>query len=295
VTTVPAPEPVRFDAVLSRTWALFKPNWTIALPPVIAFVIIMVGAGVLTAATVVAVLGTAATRHAAPDGGFVAGLVLGILVFTIVAVLLGLWGATAMYGMADAVWTRGSATLADGNAAFAARFGAVIVACVGLIGVFFVAMILALPTLGLALLALPLVTMYVFPAVVSGHRGGFEAIGESFQLVRRFFVPSALTLLILYAIAYGLGLIGSVGIIPLEFSMMGSKGDVPVLPPIPLLVVCGVFYLGSLVISVIYSGFQALALVGLYRELVARPDLAPPVPGFLPPPGPPPPAPVVPG
>jgi hypothetical protein len=294
VTTVPAPEPVRFEAVLSRTWALFKHNWSIALPPVIAFVIILIGAGVLAAAAVVAAIGTAASRHAAPGGGFVAGLVLGILIFTIAAVVLSLWSATAMYGMADAVWTRGSATLADGNAAFTARFGAVVVACVGLIGVFFLAMILALPTLGLALLALPLVTMYVFPSIVSGRRGGFEAIGESFRLVRRFFVPSALTLLILYAIAYGLGLIGSVGIVPLEFSMMGSKSEVPVMPPIPLLVIGGVFYLATLVISVIYSGFQALALVGLYRELIARPDL-PPAPGALPPPGPPPPAPVVPG
>ena len=290
MTTVQAPEPARFEAILSRTWALFKPNWTIALPPLIAIIVIVIGAAALGAASVVAAVGASATRNSHGAEGLVAGLIVAVLVYVIAAFLLAMWGVLAMYGMADAVWTRGSATFADGNATFFSRFGAVLVAFVGMVGIVFAALILALPTLGLALLAMPLVTMYVLPSVVSGRRGGFEAIGESFRLVRRFFVPSALTLLILYAIAYGLSFVGAIGIVPLEFSMMGTSGtSLPVFPPIPLLVICGTFYFASILLSVIYSGFQALALVGLYRELIAQPE-------YLPVPGPyPPPAPIVPG
>ena len=270
MTTVPAPAPVRFEAVLSRAWALFKPNWKIALPPVIALFVILIGAAAIAVATIVTAAGAAATRHTANAEAFAAVIIVVILLYCVAAVLIGVWSIVAMYGMADAVWTHGTATFADGNAAFS-RLGAVLVALVGMIGLMFAAVVLALPTLFISLLAFPLVTMYVVPAVVSGRRGGFEAIGESFTLVRRFFVPSALTLLILYAIAYGLGFVGAIGIIPVEFSMIGTKSDVPVMPPVPLLFFGGAFYLASLVLSVIYSGFQALVLVGLYRELIARP------------------------
>ncbi|HEY0396703.1 MAG TPA: hypothetical protein VGD01_19660 [Candidatus Elarobacter sp.] len=290
MTIVPAPAPVRFEAILSRTWALFKPNWTIALPPLIATIVIVAGAAALGAASVVAAVGAAATRGSHGSEGLVAGLIVAVLVYVIAASLLAMWGVLAMYGMADAVWTRGSATFADGNAAFFSRFGAMLVAFVGMIGIVFAALILAIPTLGLALIAMPLMTMYVLPAVVSGHRGGFEAIGESFRLVRRFFVPSALTLLILYAIAYGLGFVGAIGIVPLEFSMIGTSGNsLPVFPPVPLLVICGTFYFASILLSVIYSGFQALALVGLYHDLIAQPEYVPPAGPY------PPPAPIVPG
>ncbi|MBV8644423.1 MAG: hypothetical protein JO225_10960, partial [Candidatus Eremiobacteraeota bacterium] len=40
-------------------------------------------------------------------------------------------------------------------------------------------LLLAIPTLGIALIALPLFTMYVIPAVVSGGHDGYTAIGES--------------------------------------------------------------------------------------------------------------------
>jgi len=164
------------------------------------------------------------------------------------------------------------------------------VAWIGLFGVALVALILALPTLFLSVIALSFVTMFVFPAVVAGRRGGFEAIGESFRLIRRFFVPSIITWLVLYAIQYAISFLMFGAIMPVEFAAMPTGSDtMPQIPPIPLIALSGVLYVVSIVALLGYAGFQAVALVGLYHELRAQPELPPPAqPG--PPPTPPPPA-----
>ncbi|HEY0615617.1 MAG TPA: hypothetical protein VGC96_13280 [Candidatus Elarobacter sp.] len=288
-TAPPSPAPIGFNDLLSRSWALFKRNWAIALPPVIATMIFLVMIGAFTAAIVVAAIAKAGAPRASGTDAFIGLMVLGLLLCLVLGLVLILWGHLAMYGMADAAWSRGTATFADGFSAFRTRFGASLLALIGIIGLGFAALILMFPTLGLALLALPLVTMYVFPSVVSGGRGGFEAIGESFRLVRRFFVSSAVTLLILYAIAYGLGFLGAIGIVPLEFAMMpGGSNAPPVIPPLPMIVVCGGIYFASILVSLAYGGFQAVVLVGLYRDLMAQPPKEEPLPvrppGTLPPP-----------
>jgi hypothetical protein len=277
VTTAPAPKPLAFDALLSRSWALFKRNWTVALPPFIAAAAIMV---VLVVLVIVFVI--AAIAHGNPEhwsGGFIATLVGAYLVFLAFAVLASLWAAIATYGMADAAWERGSATLGDGMAAFGARAGAAFVAGIGIFGLAIAALILLLPTLGLSLLALPLVTMYALPAVVSGGRGGFEAIRESFLLVRHFFGQSAIVYLVLYAIQYGISLLMVAAVVPLEFATLPMGSDTEFrMPPFPLLGFSGVMYVVTIVALVAYNGFHALALVGLYRDLIAqaRPQALPP-------------------
>ena len=274
MTTVPAPGPIGFDTLLSRSWTLFRRNWIVALPPVIAGVIVILALMVLVAVFVVAALAAGGLKR----GGspvpvpFFAGY-FGIM---LVAIVLYLWGYTAMFGMADAAWERGTATFGDGSAAFFARAGAVFVAGIGLFGVGIAALILALPTLLLALLAYPVVTMYVMPAVVSGGRGGFEAIGESFQLVRRFPGQSIIAFLVLVAIWYGISFIGGFFVLPLEFSMLPQGSEtVPHAPPIALAVICGLGYLVAMAASMAYSGFFALALTGLYRDLAPRANASP--------------------
>ena len=279
MTAAPAPKPLAMDALLSRSWELFKRNWTVALPPFIAAAALMV---VLIVLVIVCV--TAAIAHGNPahwSAGFIAMLVGAYLLFIAFTLVASLWAGVATYGMADAAWERGTTTLGDGMAAFSARAGAAFVAAVGIFGLAIAALILLLPTLGLSLLALPFATMYVFPAVVTGRRGGFEAIKESFQLVRRFFGASAIVYLVLYAIQYGISLLMIVAIVPLEFATLPMGGGEEYhVPSIPLLGFSGALYAVTIVALIAYNGFHTLALVGMYRDLIAQP-----APQALPPAG----------
>lgn len=279
IVTPPAPEPIPFETLLSRSWALLRRNWIIVLPPIIAVVLVTAGVIALMAGFVAQALahgGHARGASPPPGGGFA-----GIFAFAALAIVLSLWANAAMFGMADAAWAKGTATFADGNAAFRTRAGALIVAYVGLIGLAIVAAILILPTLGLAILALPLFTMYVIPSVVTGGRDGFTAIAESFRLVVRFFGASALALLILLGIQWGISMLATAPLYPLQLSIISSIGPagVPRLPPAPLLVAGGVWFVIAMAIGQAYTGYYAIAIVGLYRSLFGRPGTEePPAP-----------------
>ncbi len=270
MTAPPVRDPLAFDALLSSSWVLFRRNWIVALPPLIAAVIVIGVVAVLAAVALVWAIG-AGSKHESLEPLYAVGLLLYVLL-CIGGIALSIWAYCAMFGMADAAWEHGTTTFADGNAAFRARGGAFLVAIIGFIGVGIVALILALPTLFIALLALPLFTMYALPAVVGGGRGGFEAIGDSFRLVRRFFLPSLITCVVLYGIAYGISFIAAIPIVPLELAMMPGSGEtMPHVPPIPLLVFGGIGYLAAIVVQLAYTGFYAIAIVGMYRALIAQP------------------------
>lgn len=286
MTTLPAPGPIGFDTLLSRSWELFKRNWIVALPPVIASFVSLSVVGALATVLIVSAFTAAATDKIDRLGSVLAGsFVVSFFAVALLVAVLSFWAYTATFGMADAAWERGRASFADGNAAFFRRGGATFVAFVGMVGLSIAALILALPTLGLALLALPLALMYVMPAVVSGGRGGFAAIGESFRLVRRFPGQSIIAILILVAILYGTSFIGAFFVMPVEFAAMppgGAEPALPRLPPIGLLVGCGIGYVLSLIVTTAYYGYMAIALTGLYRDLAPRADVPPvPVPATL--------------
>ena len=269
-------EPIAFDRLLAQSWALFKQNWIVAAPPLIAGGVVLVTLAVLAAFAAAALTAGKDVNH--PSGSTIVLLVGAYLLFAVVALPAAWWAVLAQYGMADAVWLRGTTGLREGTAAFRARWAPSFVAVLGLTGLAIAALILALPTLGIALLALPLFTMYVVPSVVGGGRRGFAAISESFRLVRRFFLPSLIVLLVLFAIQFGIGMIGGIGMYPLEFSLLSSSGKDAALqlPPLPLLVFAALFYLASLVAGIAYSGFYAIALTGMYRALAAQPQAPPP-------------------
>ena len=271
MTTLPAPDPIGFDTLLSRSWQVFRRNWIVALPPIIVGVVTIAGAVVAGVIVVVAALANHGLDH--PSSRLAVPIVAGYLVFMVLVLVLTLWAYTAMFGMADAAWERGMATFGDGFAAFRTRSGAVIVASIGMFGLALAALIL---TLGLGLLVFPLAVMYVMPAVVAGGRGGFEAIGESFRLVRRFFVPSLVSILVLIAIWYGISFLGAFAILPLEFAILPRGSEtMPRMPPIPLVVASGIGYLVTTVVSTAYTGFFAVALTGLYRDLAPRETASP--------------------
>lgn len=289
VTPPPLPEPIRFEVLLSQSWSVFRRNWIVAVPPVIATLIGLAGAAALVGELVAGALARGLfERHSPPpDGEFVGMLLTGVLVYVLVMLAVVLWSYAAMYGMADAAWAKGTATFADGFTAFRTRAVALVVAWIGVVGLAIVAMILALPTLGLAFLALPLVTMYVAPSVVTGGRDGFTAIAESFALVRRFFGVSAIALLVLIAINYGISMMASFPIYPLEFAFLPTAGQpVPHLPAVGFLVAAGLWFVLAMMVAQAYLGYYTIAIVGLYRSLFTQPSAGPP-------PGPP--APIVAG
>ncbi len=281
-STIPPPPPeIRFGAVFSASWRLFVRNWVIAVPPVLAGIVISIALcgyvavliGALGVAGWSALLTSQHVDQAAVTTLVLVGMLGGCVLF-VVAVLAALWSECAMYGMADAAWARGTTTLSDGFAAFRSRAGAVVVAFIGICGLALVALVLALPTLFLSLLALPFVTFYAIPAAVGGGRDGFDAIGESFRLIRRFFGPSIITWLLLIAIQYGVSMLMSFAVFPLEFSAAPAQPDgLPRMPPVPLFAFSGVAYIVSLLALIAYSGFRALVQVGLFREVEAQPPV----------------------
>jgi hypothetical protein len=282
VTPPPAPEPIRFETLLSLSWSVFRRNWIVALPPVIAMLIVLAGMGAFAGAVVAAGLARGGLERSAASPTFWPGIAVSYLVLVVVMLVVGLWSFAAMYGMADAAWAKGTATFGDGFAAFRTRSGALIVAFIGLAGVAIAAFILMLPTLGLALLALPLVTMYVVPSVVSGGRGGFAAIGESFRLVRRFFGASAIALLVLLGIQYGISFLATFAILPLEFAIIPGPGQTePHMPPLGLILVSGMGFVVAMLAAQAYTGYYAIAIVGLYRSLFAQPSAAEPASGLV--------------
>jgi hypothetical protein len=135
------------------------------------FVTIGVFVALVIVVVVAAMTGLATTTaKGAPSPGLVAALGVGYLICLVLFALAALAATAATYGMADAAWERGTATFANGVAALGTRTGALFVATIGFVAAVVVVLILLIPTLGLAMLALPVVTMYVFAAVVCGGR-----------------------------------------------------------------------------------------------------------------------------
>lgn len=280
IITTPPPEPIRFETLLSLSWAVFRRNWIVALPPVIALGLIIAGYALFVGFIFIGASAHGGLQKASPSFG--GALALAAFLFMVEVFVVVLWSYAAMYGMADAAWAKGTATFADGFAAFRTRTGALIVAGIGMAGVAIAAVILALPTLGLAFLALPLVTMYVAPSVVTGGRDGFTAIAESFRLVRRFFGTSAIALLVLLGIHYGISLLATFAIFPLELAILPMlNSPAPHFPAVPVIALAGLWFILALLAAQAYTGYYAIAIVGLYRSLFAQPAAAAPPPGRI--------------
>ena len=282
----PAP-PMPLEAVFTRAWSLLRANAVVALPPVI-----LVALCVVLAIPFIVTIWSSALA----PGGHVVGSrepppwwALASLAAAYALLLGGGFSAIVMmFGMADSAWARGSTGFADGLATWRARSGALFAASVGLFGVSVVALILALPTLGLSMLAFIVFTIYVLPAAIGGGRSGFAAIADSFRLVRAFFVRSAIGIALLMAAYYVISFAGYFAVFPIMVWFMKAASEpshvatLPLptaplpLPPVPLIVACGALYLLIAFISLAYYGYYALVLVGMYRSLVGPGDAADP-------------------
>jgi hypothetical protein len=272
MTTTAPLTPMSLETILSGSWTLFRRNWIIALPMVFVTIGFFVALVIVAVVAIVSGLGTT-TAKGVPSG-LVAALAVGYLISLVLFALAALAATAATYGMADAAWERGTATFADGLAVAGTRTGALFVAMIGFVAAVVVMLILLIPTLGLVMLALPVVTMYVFPAVVCGGYGGFEAFRESWRLVRRYAGTSAIAILILLAIQYLIVMVMYVGILPLEIGIGAATSGSNHVPNlglvIPLFVLLGVVMILTLLLSYGFAAYHTLAIVGLYRWLRAR-------------------------
>jgi hypothetical protein len=198
------------ESIFVRSWTLLSSNWIIVVPGVVIGLVVGVLKYMLRPPVYVFSAGdTTIVQH--QGTGILAGLVIA---------LIGLIGSilTIAYttGMAGAAWARGVATLEDGAAALRADFSNIVVAIVGLIVLGAVAGILVIPTLGLAIAAYYLFTLYTMPAAIIGARPGIEAIKESFQITIARFVPTLIIAVLLFVVSLVVGIIAAIfGTLPL--------------------------------------------------------------------------------
>jgi hypothetical protein len=271
MTTITVPPPVSVETVLRDAWKLLRRNWVLVAPLLLALVAMFV----VTVVLAVVAGATGAFTDTKAGGAAVGAIVVALIVMVVGILAISVSAIDATFGMADAVWTKGTTSLADGAAAARDRFGATVVAFVGFIGLFIVVLVLLIPTLGIAMLAFPVVTMYVLPAVVSGRIGGFEAFRESWRLVRRYFGSSAIACLILIALQYLISLVLYVLILPLEVVMAVAGNGHSTASLVAMGIVAVLLAIVSLLMIVVlyaYQAYHALAIVGLYRWLRARAD-----------------------
>jgi hypothetical protein len=237
------------ENVFTRSWQLLTRNWIIIVPGIVVGLIV----GVVTD------LVAPPHTHGDPTttGGVVSHGLVGV-VGSVIAGAVGIAGfvITECYtvGMAGAAWARGTATLADGANAVRDDAANVLGAAVGLFVLGVVAVLLALPTIGISLLVFYLFMLYALPAAVVGGRGGFAAIAESFAITRAKFGTTLLIGIVLAVIS----LFG--GLVALVFAFA------PLLGPIV-----------ASVISQIVVAFSSLVLVGEYLNLRGNPDPPPSV------------------
>ena len=231
------------ESVFSRAWQLLSGNWIMIVPGVIIGAIV----GIVTAVAAASnqpVVGADGTYHFANAmGAALTGVIAGII---------GLVGfvATEAYtvGMAGAAWTRGTTTLADGSAAFRDSAGNIIMTAIGLVLLAIVAAVLVIPTLGLSLLAFVLFTLYAMPSAIIGRNPGFSAIGESFRITMRRFVPTLIIAILVGVISLVAGFVT----LPLHF--------IPLLGPIV-----------AAILTQIVVVYAVLVIVGEYLALRGAP------------------------
>jgi uncharacterized membrane protein len=185
--------------------------------------------------------GAAGMGGASVGSVMLAGFVIGIVVL-----LASILTAAYTTGMAEAAWRTGTATLADGAAAFREDATSLFSAIVLLLILGILAVLLAPFTIGISVLAFWLFFLYTFASVVVGNRSGSEAIVESARITTKNFLMT-LAVVVLLAIAFMIAVwIGNV------------------LHHIP--------FIGSIVsylINQIVAAFATLVIVGEYIKLRA--------------------------
>jgi len=178
----------------SRAWQLLSANWIIIVPGVVVGVIAAILVGFVGLTGGAASLGAGSL---AGGGAAVGGFVLTGLLIAVISCLAYVITLTYTTGMADAAWRTGTATLADGSAAFSSRGSNVFVAAVLYFVLGVIAFALAFVTFGLTAIAFYLFFLYTFAAVIVGGTPGGQALGESARITMANFASTLLIVVLL--------------------------------------------------------------------------------------------------
>lgn len=242
-----------------RAWQLLTNNWIIIVPAIVIAIVAAVLVWALGLFGLASAVGFGAVG--APGAGVGAALLTGVIV-GLVLLIASILTVAYTTGMADAAWRTGTATLADGAAAFREDAGSLLSAMVLFFIVGLIAVVLAPFTIGLSLLAFWLFFIYTFASVVVGKRSGFDALSESARLTAANFLMT-LAIVVLLGITFLVA--GWIG---------GYLHRIVLVGPII-----------SYLIEQIVAAFATLVIVGEYIKLRAPV----PVAGGGPPTAPPPP------
>lgn len=241
-----------------RSWQLLTSNWIIIVPAIVIAIlsaVVVWALGLFGLASVVG-FGTVGMGGAGLGAAMLTGLIVGLVI--LIASILTVAYTT---GMADAAWRTGTATLADGAAAFREDAGSLLTAIVLLFILGIIAVVLAPFTIGLSLLAFWLFFIYTFASVVVGKRSGTDALTESARLTASNFLMT-LAIIVLLCIAFLIA--GWIGGVLHRIAIVG-----PVV---------------SYLIQEIVAAYATLVIVGEYIKLRAPvpvaggPPTAPPPP-----------------
>ncbi|MBV8298866.1 MAG: hypothetical protein JO083_04805 [Candidatus Eremiobacteraeota bacterium] len=189
------PQPV--ESVFTRAWELLSRNWIIIVPGIVIGAILGVLRVVLAPP---AMYTTDAAGTTVYNAGAVGATILSSALLSLIGLIAYIANQAFTTGMAGAAWQRGVTTLADGFAAFQEDAGRIIITAIGLILLAVVAVVLAIPTIGIALLAFYLFTLYAMPAAIVGNRPGFSSIAESFRITLARFVPTLILGIVIFVI-----------------------------------------------------------------------------------------------
>jgi flagellar biosynthesis protein FliQ len=185
------------ENLFSRSWQLLSRNWAIVIPGLLVGIVAGIVQALLSPTVVV---GDSSVVVTTP--GFFAGSIN-----LIVQVLAAIVTITYTTGMAAAAWRTGTAAFSDGATAFSNEGSKVFTAMLALIVVWIIAAILALPTLGISMIAAFFLFVYAMAAAVIGHVGGFGALSASYKLAATRWQTTAIIVILLAVISICAGLV----------------------------------------------------------------------------------------
>ncbi len=226
------------ESVFSRSWKLLTENWIIIVP---GLILALIGAFVSYSAGPAVVIDNSSGAAVYNPGGMV-----GHAFNPLIGMLISILSIAFVTGMAGAAWRTGKATLDDGLAAFRRDGLQLLLGIILLFVLGFVAIILSIPTLGLAAVAFMIFFLYTFAGIVVGNETAITAMSESFRIATRNFVTTLLVVILIFVIAICGGfLAGLISFLPLVGTLV------------------------SLVIQQVVVAFAALVIVGEYLKLRA--------------------------
>lgn len=175
------------ESLLVRSWRLLNANWSIVLPGIV----IGLAGGI--------VVGLVAISNfhdpSSPLGAFTT------LLSSIIWVLATVTALAYSTGMAQAAWDTGKASFDDGRRAFRENGLQLFLALIVLTLVGMIAVLFAIPTLGLSVLAFGFFFIYTIPIVVVYDRTALQAVSESCGFAAQNFASTLLIVIVMGALA----------------------------------------------------------------------------------------------